>query len=190
MRGGEAAGGQAGAAQGGVDHRGDGPFAVCPGHNQRLECPLGMTKCVAQAANILQAKLDAVLLEAEKVVEGVLRGHRGPQYVPGSRDVVASSLAHVAELLDEIVKGLVTPFQVDLRGVHDQEWRRAVVVEEVCVRLVEFPQILVVRKRCLAVALSVGAWRGGRGRRSGSGDTQPGPGRPRRWRAVRRAVDK
>ena len=63
------------------------------------------------------------------------------------RHVVPRALAHRPHLALEVGERVVAPGQIELRGFDDQQRRGAVVKEEVVVRLVQLPDVLVVERR-------------------------------------------
>jgi hypothetical protein len=72
----------------------------------------------------------------------------------GSGDVVPGASTHILELPDEVVQCQITPFEIELRGLDDQQRGGSVVIEEVVVCLVQLTQILIIRQRPFTVALA------------------------------------
>src|SRR5688572_1364765 len=58
------------------------------------------------------------------------------------RHVISRPSFHRPDLANEIVERLLTGVEIEVRSFDDQERRRAVVKEEVLVRLVQLPDVL------------------------------------------------
>ena len=67
----------AGGAQRRVDHRRHRAFAVGAGDVHRPECPLGMAEPGDERGDVVEAELDAELLEAEKILQRIHGASRG-----------------------------------------------------------------------------------------------------------------
>ena len=65
----------------------------------------------------------------------------------GPGDVVPGASTHILELPDEVVQRRITPLEIELGGLDDQQRCGRVVIEEVVVCLVQLTQILIIRQR-------------------------------------------
>ena len=94
-----------------------------------------------------------------------------------------------ADLLDQIVERLVAGVRIELRGLDDEQRRGVVVKEEMVVRLVQLPQVVVVglERDGFGVA-SAGCGRGAAARRSAPADRPRDRAAGRRARADRTAA--